>query len=455
MTTRRQYVALCAVILGAACSDATQPVEPVAPFTGAATSAKTVGGEKYVAIGTSISMGWASNGVYAGSQMFAWPELLRFRGQGPITQPLIQSPGCKSPFVAPLAANLRLSGEPWLESTTCAPNKPEVSLPTQDLGMAGALALDVLQTTPETGLPWFARVLPPHTTALQAALGQQPSLVSIELGANEVLTATSGLAVVGQTIFPTPAFEFLFDQIVGAVKQSGAKGLIVGLPTDGRNFPNFRRGDEVWADRAEFAALNVNVDADCNGNQNYINVSEKAIGLVFLAAGGTTQTFSCADVPNTMDLTLTPDDITLVNGTLQTMAQFQQQEAAAKGYAFFSLDELYGRADLKPPVYSVISQLTSAQPYGPYISLDGLHPSPLGHSILAAAAASALNATYPDIMAHGIGAASDLADQLVHPKTPLFSPAWAKSVARQYRGQAIPTCMLPGGCTLRLPNTPR
>jgi hypothetical protein len=184
-------------------------------------------------------------------------------------------------------------------------------------------------------------------------------------------------------------------------------------------------------------------------------VSEKAIILVFLAAGSSTQTFSCADVPNTQDFTLTPADIALVNGVLQTMAQFQQQEAAANGYAFFSLDELYGRADLKPPVYSVISQLTSAQPYGPYISLDGLHPSPLGHSILAAAAANAVNTTYPDIMAHEIGAASAFADQLVQPRAPLFGLAWAKSMARQYRGQPMPRCMLPGGCTLRLPNVPR
>lgn len=457
MNSRMKAVALCAAALAAACSDATQPVGP-AVQSGAASATKTTGGENYVAIGTSISMGWASNGVYAGSQKFAFPELLRFRGQGPISLPLIEAPGCYSPLVAPLGANLRLSGEGFVGSAVCAPNKPGVQLPTQDLGMAGATALDILVTTPETALPveqWFARVLPANTTALQAALGQQPTLVSIELGANEVLNATSGLAVVGVTIFPPNVFNGLFDQIVGAVKLSGAKGLIVGVPTDGRNFPNFRRGDEVWADRAEFAALNVTVAPNCNGNQNYINISIESIELVFLAAGSSAQVFSCADVPGAQDLTLTPTDITLVNGVLQTMAQHQQQAAAAAGYAFFSLDELYGRADLKPPVYSVISQLTSSQPYGPFISLDGLHPSPLGQSILAAAAANALNTTYPGIAAHGIGSASDFADQLVRPATPLFDLAWAKRIARQYRGQQIPTCLVPGGCTLRLPSTPR
>ena len=57
--------------------------------------------------------------------------------------------------------------------------------------------------------------------------------------------------------------------------------MVVGVPTDGRNFANFRRGDEVWADRAEFAALGVIVDPNCNGNQNYVNVSIKSIALAF------------------------------------------------------------------------------------------------------------------------------------------------------------------------------
>ena len=213
-----------------------------------------------------------------------------------------------------------------------------------------------------------------------------------------------------------------------------------------------RRCDIWWADRAEFAALNV--DPNCNGSQNYINVSEKAIILVLLAAGSSTQTFSCADIPRTQDFVLTPADLALVNGVLQTMAQFQQREALAKGYAFFSLDELYGRADLKPPVYSVISQVTSAQPYGPYISIDGLHPSPLGHSILAAAAARALNA-YPEIVAHSVGAPSDFADQLTQPSVRLFDVAWAKRIARRYQGRIPITCGIPGGCVVRLPNTAR
>ena len=38
--------------------------------------------------------------------------------------------------------------------------------------------------------------------------------------------------------------------------------------------------------------------------------------------------------------------------------------------------------------------MTTSQPYGPYISLDGIHPSAEGARVIADAAAVALNSTY-------------------------------------------------------------
>jgi hypothetical protein len=38
--------------------------------------------------------------------------------------------------------------------------------------------------------------------------------------------------------------------------------------------------------------------------------------------------------------------------------------------------------------------MTGATPYGSHVSLDGLHPSEVGHAILAEAAARAINQRY-------------------------------------------------------------
>src|SRR5262249_13018642 len=123
MYTKPQLLPLLAVLVGVGCSDAASTSAPRAIEPAAASDADRLGPhEKYVAIGTSISMGWASNGVYFGSQLTSWPALLSFGAGHPMSLPLIQSPGCISPIVAPLGAGLRLSGESISGSTVCADN---------------------------------------------------------------------------------------------------------------------------------------------------------------------------------------------------------------------------------------------------------------------------------------------------------------------------------------------
>ena len=46
------------------------------------------------------------------------------------------------------------------------------------------------------------------------------------------------------------------------------------------------------------------------------------------------------------------------------------------------------------PPFNVVAMFTTAIPFGPLMSLDGIHPSAAGHAIIAQAAAQALNATY-------------------------------------------------------------
>ena len=54
---------------------------------------------------------------------------------------------------------------------------------------------------------------------------------------------------------------------------------------------------------------------------------------------------------------------------------------------------LYGRADIKGP-FNPFTLMFSAEPYGPFISLDGVHPTAAGAKVLADAAARALDARY-------------------------------------------------------------
>ena len=465
MSLNPHYLLLAAALTVAACSDAStnSPARALDPTGPAAELRVPQTPERYVAIGTSISMGWASNGVYAGSQVLAWPELLAFGSARPISLPLIQAPGCTSPLVAPLGANKRLSGEGFAGSTTCAPLVAGVTLPTQNVALATAITADAVLRTPEAAgptLPFYSRVLPPGTTQLTAALGQSPTIVSVELGGNDVLGATSGLFVPGVTVVPFPFFAQPYNAILDALSATHTKAVLVGLPSNSRNLAALRRGDEIWADRAEFDALHVTVSDDCRESDNYINVSVKSMMMVFAGADSAANNrqnpvYSCADIPGVQDLVLTPNDLNAIDAQLAQMTAHIRDQAAARGFAYFSLGTVYDRPDLKGGAYSVVTQLTSKFPYGFYTSLDGVHPGPIGHVLLAAAAAKAIKTTYGGFGVNGVANAStreasvSLNDRMSDALLPSEALAMAQRIAHENRSARLSSCSMPGGCDVR------
>jgi lysophospholipase L1-like esterase len=229
-------------------------------------------------------------------------------------------------------------------------------------------------------------------------MGQRPKLVSVELGGNEVLKTRSGLVVPRVTITPYEDWEPEYDQIVAAVRAVKAKGVLVGLAHNVASFPSFRRGAELYADRAEFAAVYISVSDDCRDNTNvlfvYPIVLRAAAEAQYRASHGLPMaTLSCADVPGTQDFVLTPSDEATIDALLERMNAHIRELAERHHFAHFELEALYGRPDLKGP-FSVRQFLFTAEPFGPYISLDGIHPTAAGHALLADAAAQAIAARW-------------------------------------------------------------
>ena len=361
---------------------------------------------RYAAIGTSISMGVASDGVYEATQRTAWPAQLAAMAGRELSLPLIESPGCQSPLVPPIAANRRLSGEPASGSTVCAPNVEGVRLSEGNLAISAALTSDALHKTPETATPAdyaggrvYARVLAPGHSQVTAMLAQNPKVVSVELGANELLKARAGLFSPGLTVVPYAAWEPAYDQVIAAVERSGAKSVVlVGLIHDAASFPAFRFGWELWQARGEFARFYVSVSPNCEGSNNLLLVpvvvpTAVGRGAAAAAAGQPMPELSCADQPGTVDYVLTPTDHAALNAQLRAMSARIRSIAESNGYAYFDLDALYARPGLKA-TFSVSTLMFSPQPYGPLVSLDGFHPTAAGQTVLAQAAARALNATY-------------------------------------------------------------
>ncbi len=388
-TAKRLIIA--ALIAGAACEKADTGVEPGNP---------SADFSKYVAMGTSISMGMASDGVVAASQQNSWPKLLANDVGATFTLPLIDAPGCQPPFVSPLGLLKRLDDSSILTtSTVCAANSTGITLPTQNVALSGWTAAAAVAVTPQTGT-MSARVLGAGQTQASAMRAQSPTFVSVEFGGGEVLPAMSGLVSTGVTIATLAAFTAGYQLVIDNVKATNAKALLATLPTDLSKFPTLRTGSEIASQRSALLTRNVSVNANCDASTNMITM-QKVLGALaqgaIRAAGGLSPfDLSCADVSGQADGVLTSGDISTLNTLVAGMNAFINAKASENGYATFSLGVLYDTSK-DGVAFDINTILTSNTPFGPNISLDSVHPSLAGNQILAAAAKAAILAKYGTI----------------------------------------------------------
>ena len=391
-------LSLLAAIIVVGCADPVSPISTrIAPERATVEATLTAQSifERYVALGTSNSMGVQSAGIYAPGQRAAWPAQLAALVGAPFSLPLEQDPGCGPPLLPPLAADAVLVGAFGNDlvtavMNTCAPLQAGVTLPANNVAISGADVHDALYSTIEsqgattrTGV-LYSRVLLPGQTQVAAMIAQQPTFVSVELAANDVLPASTGRI---SAMTPYADWERDYDQVLAAVQSTGARAVLVGLPNNAANFPSIRRARELFNEWPSLLALGVSVSLNCYFSSNYLFVP----GYILTLLSKTPTTATCADVPGAADYVLTASDMSAINARMAQMNAHMQAKAAANGYAYFSLDAVYG---LAKPRFSVSDLLFSNLPFGAYISLDGVHPSSQGQALLAAAAAHAISATY-------------------------------------------------------------
>lgn len=389
---------VAAALVVSACTDPVSPGRSRRPpgqpdFDGVLTAQSLF--QRYVAMGTSNSMGVQSAGIFAAGQRAAWPAQLAARVGMPFSLPLVQDPGCGPPLLPPLAADAVLVGAFGNDlvtgvMNTCAALQDGVTLPANSVAISGADVHDALYSTIEsqgattrTGT-LYSRVLLPGQTQVTAMLAEQPTFVSVELAANEVLPASTGRI---SAMTPYADWERDYDQVIAAVQSTGARAVLVGLPNNAANFPSIRRAREFFNEWPSLLALGISVSLNCYFTSNYLFVP----GYLLTLLSKTPTTATCADVPGAADYVLTASDVSAINARMAQMNQHMIAVAAANGYAYFSLETVYG---LAKPRFSVSGLLFSSSPFGTYISLDGVHPSTEGQALLASAAAQAINSAY-------------------------------------------------------------
>ena len=363
--------------------------------------------ERYVAIGTSLSAGYMANGLVYTGQAQSWPALLADQAGADFRYPGIRAPGCPSPLIAPLQFSRRLSGtSAAAPDATCAANIGDVTLPTNNLAVPGATTESALAATPNSfGATTFnrllySRILPPTQSQVTAMTTLNPTLVSVELGANEVLGAvTSGRVTAGTTYVPYSVWEPLYVRVVNDVVREGARALLTTVPLVSR-IPSVRTGHDIYLNRQAFAAFNVVVNENCNGSQNLVFtpslVATKIGEGQALAAAGQQAQLSCATTTGgtAADFILTPADVATIEGVVNQMNERIVALAEQHGFAVLDANAVLQQFINERPAFNLQQMLGCVLPYGQFTSLDGVHPNGFGYQLVANAAAQALNAEY-------------------------------------------------------------
>jgi hypothetical protein len=186
--------------------------------------------DRYVAIGTSLTAGFQSAGINDSTQSQAYPVLIAQQASAPFYTPSLPEPGCPAPYTGPviLPGAQRLGG---VGADVCTlretPAPPYVS----NLAVVGAFlpgfSDNSIRNNPPTADVYETLILGARTQE-QALIAARPSLVSVELGSNDVLFA---VYTGNPSLLPSVEdFQAGYARVVDAIKQTPAQdAVLIGI----------------------------------------------------------------------------------------------------------------------------------------------------------------------------------------------------------------------------------
>lgn len=395
----RVAAAASAVAVLAACSDngPTAVVPPITPANALFTS--------YVALGNSLTAGFQSGGIVDSTQQQSYAALLAKAMNTRYAYPSLAAPGCPPPIVN-FQTQARLGGG---TSTTCLLRNPSsVTTVLNNVGVPDATSLDPTSVTTSVSNVLTTLFLG-GKTQVQKAADANPTFISAWVGNNDALpSAISGVLApttgVSPGLTPQAAFQKNYDAMVAGLKAIPTlKGaVLIGVvqvpatpivfPAAALFNPAFKAGFDQFAGGATI------ILPTCTPATTAL-ISFRIVGA--MQAGTHPRAIGCAknSIPGTAVgdvFVLDPAEQATLGAAVSAYNSYIKSVADANGWAFYDPNPLL--AALKDPTVgcvSIVPNLASpTQPFGPCMSLDGVHPSALGQSKIAADIAAVINAKY-------------------------------------------------------------
>lgn len=384
---------------------------------------------RYIAIGNSLTAGYADGGLYRAGQMVSYPSIVAKQmqsvGGGVFNQPLFDASQANgsgylqltgfnadgTPITAPVTTNLAIRG---VQPVPGFGNVTLYAKYTGDIENYGVPGIKLLHITyaPYGNLNGFyERLLPGDegtntTTYLDFVTSKPFTFFSNWLGNNDALSyATSGGA--GDVLTDKATFAGLYNLLIGRLTAGGAKGVVATIP-DVTSIPYFNT-ITVGAVLAAVQKANPQVQA--------IYINALVSGTTYAPRPATAKDLMVLTFPTSkigqpvttpygsLPYGLTPytpidsqyvldaNEVALTQDYVQSYNATIKSIAAAKGLAVFDSYTFLNNVKVHGLIEDGIS-LNSNYISGGIFSLDGVHLTPRGYAIVANEFIKAINAKY-------------------------------------------------------------
>ncbi|WP_443939801.1 SGNH/GDSL hydrolase family protein [Pedobacter sp. MW01-1-1] len=371
---------------------------------------------KYIAIGNSLTSGFADGGLYLEGQKVAYPNLIAEKmsslGGGAFTSPFFTD--AQSNGSGYLALTALVNGTPTLTPVVgnAWRNSPTNTLLTkytgevQNLGIPG-MRLDLSfdpSLTYSAANPYFERLLTDvqvgKTNYFQFIQGRNHTFFSLWLGNNDVLGwATNGgvTSDVTNVLTDKSTFSLLYSNMLNVLTAAGQKGVVATIP-DVTAVPYF---NTVTVSALLAAAKAINPAATAIYIQTgtgsvRVATAEDLIRLPFQSAG----LFGTGTIPyglhplNPIEnkWVLDKDEVAKAKDYVLSYNNSIKSLAASKGLAV--ADAFSFLNQVKTGIVVNGAGMNASFISGGAFSLDGIHLTPKGYAVMANVFIDAINAKY-------------------------------------------------------------
>ncbi len=374
----------------------------------AALPAGAVDMTRYVALGDSLTAGFSSGGLMNFYQERSYPALLAEQGGAPDFQlPLVSEPG-----IPALTVLAQLAPGPVLVPAAGqgSPLNATLARPYNDLGVPGSDLYDTLFTTgditklltgnidPDT-LMYDLVLRDGQHTALEQAIGLDPTLVTVWIGNNDILgAAVYGTPVEGVTMTPVATFSQLYQTLAGALAANTSADMVFF------DLPNVTAIPFVTTIKP-YLTLPDGSHVPLIGSKGPLPedafVTLYASGL--LAQGiGVPTALGGTGLPLPEDLQITAagiqpgvvlraDEVAVIQDRVAAFNQIIQENAAAVGAKVLDINGIFSRLAAGDLWVMGGIQLSTDFLTGGVFGYDGVHPNHIGYGLVTTELINLLN----------------------------------------------------------------